>query len=141
VPSLKLTDDDYAAVQAAAAPIHPLQRGLFPQALAKELERHPVVGAGLVHRLAVKLQRRYIVSAHLETPVAPRHRPRHTLHANGVASRPNSPPPPKAAQGSWRPRPNRPSTKLSIADGPAHPYRAAGAMSRGEGDRAHEADI
>jgi hypothetical protein len=75
---LSLSDDEYAAVQAAAASIHPLQRGVFLQALAKELERHPVVGPGLVHRLAAELKRRYIVSAHLERSVAsaPRHRPR-----------------------------------------------------------------
>ncbi|HWY81630.1 MAG TPA: hypothetical protein VNY10_06800 [Roseiarcus sp.] len=59
---LSLSDDEYAAIQAAAAPIHPLQRGDFLQALAKELERHPVVGPGLVHRLAAELQRRYVIA-------------------------------------------------------------------------------
>jgi hypothetical protein len=44
---LSLNDDEYNAVQAAAAPIHPLQRGAFLQALATELERHPVVGPAL----------------------------------------------------------------------------------------------
>ena len=48
---LSLSDAEYNAVQAAAAPIHPLQRGAFLQALAAELEKHPVVGPGLVHRL------------------------------------------------------------------------------------------
>ena len=41
---LSLSDAEYNAVQAAAAPIHPLQRGAFLQALAAELEKHPVVG-------------------------------------------------------------------------------------------------
>jgi hypothetical protein len=45
---LSLSDDEYAAVQAAAAPIHPLQRDAFLKALAAELEHHPVVGPGVV---------------------------------------------------------------------------------------------
>ena len=49
---LSLNDDEYNAVQAAAAPIHPLQRDAFLKALAVELERHPVVGPGLVHCVA-----------------------------------------------------------------------------------------
>jgi hypothetical protein len=59
---LSLSDDEYAAVQ--AAPIHPLQRGAFLQALAEELEKHPVVGPGLVHRLAADLQRTFGVTVH-----------------------------------------------------------------------------
>jgi hypothetical protein len=47
---LSLSDDEYSAVLAAAAPIHPLQRDDFLRTLAGELERHPVVGPGLVHR-------------------------------------------------------------------------------------------
>ena len=54
---LSLNDDEYNAVQAAAAPIHPLQRDAFLKALAVELERHPVVGPGLVHRVAAELQK------------------------------------------------------------------------------------
>jgi hypothetical protein len=67
---LSLNDDEFAAVQAAAAPIHPLQRGAFLKALADELGRHPVVGPGLVHRLAADLQRRYVVEAQRETSLA-----------------------------------------------------------------------
>ena len=66
---LSLTDDEYAAVQAAAAPIRPLERGAFLQALAKELEQHPVVGPGLVHRLAADLQRRFSVEAQRVAPM------------------------------------------------------------------------
>jgi hypothetical protein len=43
---LSLSDDEYNAVRAAAAPIHPLQRDAFLKALAVELERHPVVWVG-----------------------------------------------------------------------------------------------
>ena len=43
---LSLNDDEYNAVQAAAAPIHPRQRGAFLQALAKEVEGHSVIGPG-----------------------------------------------------------------------------------------------
>ncbi len=64
---LSLSDAEYAAVQAAAAPIHPLQRSAFLQALAKELELHPIVGPGLVHRLAADVQRRYVIAPERET--------------------------------------------------------------------------
>ena len=60
---LALTDDEYAAVEAAAAPIHPRQRDAFLKALAEELERHPVIGPGVVHRCAADLQRRFGVEA------------------------------------------------------------------------------
>jgi hypothetical protein len=59
---LSLSDAEYVVVQAAAAPIPPLQRGEFLQALATELEKHPVVGPGLVHRVAAELQRRYVIA-------------------------------------------------------------------------------
>ena len=68
---LSLNDDEYNAVQAAAAPIHPLQRDAFLKALAVELERHPVVGPGLVHRVAAELQKTFGVVAHSETLLAP----------------------------------------------------------------------
>jgi hypothetical protein len=67
---LSLSDDEYNAVQAAAAPIHPLQRGAFLKALAGELEQHPVVGPGLVHRLAADIQRRYVIAPERQASVA-----------------------------------------------------------------------
>jgi hypothetical protein len=67
---LALTDDEYEAVQAAAAPIHPLQRGTFLQALATELERHPVVGPGLVHSYAAELQRKFVRGTRRRHPSA-----------------------------------------------------------------------
>jgi hypothetical protein len=73
---LSLSDDEFAAVQAAAAPIHPLQRGAFLQALAVELERHPVVGPGVVFRAAAARQKTFVVAAHSEASAEPRHRPR-----------------------------------------------------------------
>jgi hypothetical protein len=75
---LSLTDAEYDAVMQAAAPIHPRQRDAFLKALAVELERHPVVGPGLVHRCAAELQRRFGVEAHAETShtAEPRHRMR-----------------------------------------------------------------
>jgi hypothetical protein len=69
---LSLNDDEYNAVQAAAAPIHPLQRDAFLKALAVELGRHPVVGPGLVHRVAAELQKTFGVVAHSETFARPR---------------------------------------------------------------------
>ena len=53
---LSLNDAEFAAVQAAAAPIHPRQRDALLKALAEELERHPVVDPGLMHRLAGELR-------------------------------------------------------------------------------------
>jgi hypothetical protein len=72
---LSLSDAEYSAVQAAAAPIHPLQRGDFLKALATELERHAIIGPGLVHRCAAELQKTFSVTAHSETSRAaePRH--------------------------------------------------------------------
>jgi hypothetical protein len=70
---LSLSDDEFAAVQAAAAPIHPMQRDAFLKALAAELERHPVVGPGVVHRCAAQLQKTFTVEAHNEAAHAPRH--------------------------------------------------------------------
>jgi hypothetical protein len=72
---LSLNDDEYNAVQAGAAPIHPLQRDAFLKALAKELERHPVIGPGVVHRAAAVLQKTFIVAAHSEMShsAEPRH--------------------------------------------------------------------
>ena len=64
---LSLSDAEFAAVQTAAAPVHPMQRGTFLEALAKELERHPVIGPGLVHRCAADLQKTFGVTAHSET--------------------------------------------------------------------------
>ena len=72
---LSLSEDEYNAVQAAAAPIHPLQRDAFLKALAEELERHPVVEPGVVHRCAAALQKTFVVAAHSETShsAEPRH--------------------------------------------------------------------
>jgi hypothetical protein len=69
---LSLSDAEYAAVQVAAASIHPLQRGAFLEALATELEKHPVVGPGLVHRCAADLQRRFVVEAQHVAAAEPR---------------------------------------------------------------------
>ena len=80
---LSLTDDEYAAVQAAAAPIHPHQRDDFLRALAAELERHPATGVRLVHRLCADLQRRYIVAARKEAEIAAA--PRHLIRAREAA--------------------------------------------------------
>jgi hypothetical protein len=60
---LSLTDAEYDAIMQAAAPVHPSERGLFLLALAEELERHPVRGVGLVHRLAAQLQKQFVVQA------------------------------------------------------------------------------
>jgi hypothetical protein len=64
---LSLSDAEYDAVQAAAAPIHRLQRDAFVKALAAELQRHPVIGPGLVHRVAAEIQKTFSVTAHTET--------------------------------------------------------------------------
>jgi hypothetical protein len=73
---LSLSDAEFAAVQAAAAPIHPQQRDAFLKALAEELVKHPTIGPGVVFRVAAELQRRYVVAAHSETAASPRNRSR-----------------------------------------------------------------
>ena len=93
---LSLNDDEYNAVQAAAAPIHPLQRDAFLKALAVELERHPVVGPGLVHRVAAELQKTFGVVAHSETLLAPRRG-----RARWGAEPGPRPPSPPAGVRSW----------------------------------------
>ena len=76
---MSLSDIEYDAIQAAAAPIHPQQRDAFLKALAVELERHPVIGPGLVHRCAADLQRTFLVTGRIETALTlsrdPRRRP------------------------------------------------------------------
>jgi hypothetical protein len=67
---LSLSDDELSAVRRAAAPVHPQQRDAFLKALASELEQHPVVGPGLVHRLAADVQRRYVIAPERGTSVA-----------------------------------------------------------------------
>ena len=71
---LSLNDDEYSDIMQAAAPIHPQQRDAFLKALVVELERHPVIGPGLVHRCAADLQRTFGVVAHSETLLAPAQR-------------------------------------------------------------------
>jgi hypothetical protein len=71
MPPLSLSDDEFAAVQAAAGPIHPQQRDAFLKALAAELAQHPVVGPGLVHRCASELQRRYVIAPERGTAAEP----------------------------------------------------------------------
>jgi hypothetical protein len=43
---LSLSDDEYAAVMQAAAPIVPSDRGLFLESLAEALARHPICRPG-----------------------------------------------------------------------------------------------
>jgi hypothetical protein len=63
---LSLSDDEYNAVRQPQRR-SPLQRDAFLKALAVELERHPVVGPGVVHRAAAVLQKTFVVGAHSET--------------------------------------------------------------------------
>jgi hypothetical protein len=78
MPPMHLSDDEMNAVQAAEAPVHPRQRDAFLHALAKELEQHPVVEPGVVHRCAAQLQKTFVVSAHSETATACRNQSRRT---------------------------------------------------------------
>jgi hypothetical protein len=63
MPPLAIPDDLYFAVQQAAAPVSASERTQFLQELAAELGRYPVLGAGVVHRAAANLQRRFTVEA------------------------------------------------------------------------------
>jgi hypothetical protein len=57
------SDAEYDAITAAATPIHASQRSAFLQRLADELTRHPIIGEGLVFRVAAELQRKFLVEA------------------------------------------------------------------------------
>jgi hypothetical protein len=81
---VSLSDAERAAVQAAAAPIHPSQRDDFLKAMAKVIERLPVVGPGAVHRCAAELQKKFVVTGHSETAMA--------LRDPGRVKRPAKPP-------------------------------------------------
>jgi hypothetical protein len=63
---LSLSDAEFAAVQAAAAPIRLLRRDAFLKALAEELAKHPTI-PGVVFRAAAALQKTFVVEAHSET--------------------------------------------------------------------------
>ena len=72
---VSFSDDEYTAIMRAAWPIPQQERDDFLTALAAELERHPVVGPGLVHRCAAALQKTFVVAAHSETShTAERHK-------------------------------------------------------------------
>jgi hypothetical protein len=73
---LALSNEEYEAIQTAAAPVHPHQRDGFLQALADELQRVPVRGVGLIHRIAAETQRRFTIDARrdAESAAAPRHK-------------------------------------------------------------------
>lgn len=73
---LSLSDDEYQAVMQVAGPIHPQQRGAFLKALAEELERHPVVGPGVMFRAASELQKRFVIAPEGGTSAGPETRER-----------------------------------------------------------------
>jgi hypothetical protein len=83
---LALPDDLHAMVMAAAAPIAASERQQFLSELAAELERHPVIGPGLLHRLAAQLQRRHAVEA--RSMAASGAEPRHLEHQRRRLIRP-----------------------------------------------------
>jgi hypothetical protein len=102
-PPLSLDDEGYSIVMRAAEPIVPSERGLFLQAMADALAQHPVTGAGLIHRLASDLQRRFVVQARsdAETRKGETHGhrdPRQAVESGppGPASRPGGAEPPAA---------------------------------------------
>jgi hypothetical protein len=56
---LCLSDDELTAVMDVCKPLPPQDRDQFLRAICAELEKHPVVGPGLIHRVCRDLQRRY----------------------------------------------------------------------------------
>jgi hypothetical protein len=59
----QLSDDLFAMVQQAVAPIAASERAQFLSELAAELGKHAVIGEGTVHRACAELQRRHTVEA------------------------------------------------------------------------------
>jgi hypothetical protein len=60
---IALPEDLYFVVQQAAAPVTAAERPQFLAELAAELEWHPVLGAGVVHRACAEMQRKFTVEA------------------------------------------------------------------------------
>jgi hypothetical protein len=57
---ISLSDDELAAVMAAAAPIHPRERDQFLRDVAAELSKHLEIGPGVVGRVTAKIQRQHL---------------------------------------------------------------------------------
>jgi hypothetical protein len=57
---IHLDDDEMSAVLEVCRPLPPPSRDQFLRLLAAELERHPEIGPGLIHRIARDLQRQYL---------------------------------------------------------------------------------
>jgi hypothetical protein len=67
----------------------PTEREAFIQAVAAELERHAILGEGLLHRTVASLQREFTVMARSEANPAsePRHVGRRPSHRGPQRSR------------------------------------------------------
>jgi len=63
MPTISLSDDEFAAVMAAAQPIAPDRRDAFLQQVAHALEGCRDIGPGVVHRVVAEAQR-----AHFDAP-------------------------------------------------------------------------
>ena len=57
---LSLSDDELAALLSAARPIPARDRDQFLRAVASELEKHEVIGVGVIHRVTAKIQRQHL---------------------------------------------------------------------------------
>jgi hypothetical protein len=55
--------DLHFAIERAAAPIVPAERPAFIQAVVTELERHAILGEGILYRTVASLQRQFTVEA------------------------------------------------------------------------------
>jgi hypothetical protein len=70
---LALPENLYLAIQRAVAPVTASERPQFLAELADALQAYPVIGEGLLHRLAAELQRKHAVEARA-TAVSDEHR-------------------------------------------------------------------
>jgi hypothetical protein len=64
---ISLDDEEMSALLALAAPLPPDRRSAFLESVAAELSKHPVVGAGLVSRIARERQRAFLSSNPMPT--------------------------------------------------------------------------
>jgi hypothetical protein len=69
---IALTDDQMSALLAAAHPLPPVSRSAFLEACAVELAKLPMIGDGVVHRVAMLVQRQYFDAPDLSHEHAPR---------------------------------------------------------------------
>jgi hypothetical protein len=56
---IALSDEQMSAIWAAAMPLDVKARGAFPEDVAREISRHPILADGLLHRVIMQVQKKH----------------------------------------------------------------------------------